>query len=88
MTDTTFDSKKRIEDLEKELAQKELLAEATNEAIQEAIDLALLDSGDSMSFLQAWNEGDWNYIKEMFPSFNLDSEAQQALIKASGGMPT
>ena len=83
-----IDPEERIKFLQDQLAQQELLAEASSEAIQYAIDLALLDSDDSMSFLQAWNEGDWTYIKDMFPDFNLNSEAQQALIKASGGMST
>lgn len=80
--------KEFFESHQKELSKQELLAEASNEAIQYAIDLALLDSDDSMSFLQAWNEGEWTYITDMFPNFNINSEAQQALIEASGGMPT
>lgn len=83
-----IDPEERIKFLQDQLAHQELLAEASSEAIQYAIDLALLDSDDSMSFLQAWNEGDWTYIKDMFPAFDINSEAQQALIKASGGMPT
>lgn len=83
-----IDPDQRIKILQDQLALNELIAEASNEAIQYAIDLALLDSDDSMSFLQAWNEGDWTYIEDMFPNFNINSEAQQALIKESGGMPT
>lgn len=88
MTDTVFDTKKRVEELEKELTKQKLLDQASIEAIQYAIDLALLDSDDSMSFLQAWSEGEWQYIVDMFPNFDINSEAQQALIKESGGMPT
>lgn len=80
--------KQFIEFYQKELAHNELLSEAANEAIQYSLDLSLLSSDDAMSFLQAWNEGDWTYIVDSFPNFNINSEAQQVLIKESGGMPT
>ena len=88
MRELYLDAERRIKHLENELAKQELLAEASTEAIQYAIDLALLDSDDSMSFLQAWSEGEWLYLLEHFPEFDINSEAQQALIKESGGIPT
>lgn len=89
MTDTVFDTKKRVEELEKELAKQELLAEASNEAINytlELMDNCLAE--DVIPFLQYWNEDDWPAIKMHYSDFDLTSEAQQALIKESGGMPT
>lgn len=89
MTDTVFDTKKRVGELQKELAKQELLAEASNEAIQFTLDG--FDSSDyesAIQFLQYWYEGDWPAIQKYYPEFDLNSEAQQALIKESGGMPT
>lgn len=61
----------------------ELLQEAYNEAIE----FALLDlDGYGLAFLQHWTEGNWHTIAEEWKDFNINSEAQQYLIKESGGM--
>lgn len=66
-----------------------LLGEAAIEAINYALAYGgVYDADDAISFLQLWSKGCWPEIAEEFPDFDLNSEAQQALIKESGGMPS
>lgn len=61
----------------------QLLIEASNEAIE----YALKDvDGYGLAFLDHWNEGNWCTIENEWSDFNIQSEAQQYLIKHSGGM--
>lgn len=62
----------------------ELIKESYNEAIEYAIKN---DDGYGLAFLEHWSEGNWCVINDEWPEFNLNSEAQQHLIKESGGMP-
>ena len=57
-----------------------LLQDSYNEVIQFVIEQRDLD------FLHCWFEGDWKAIKEEWPEFDINSEAQQLLIQESGGM--
>jgi hypothetical protein len=70
--------------LEKIEERYNTLIEAYNEAVQHAIQN---DDGCGLAFLETWVEGDWPKLAEEWPEFDLNSEAQQLLIKESGGMP-
>lgn len=87
-TEEHIDPEERIKLLQEQLALKELLAQASVEAIQYALFLGEDDSDSMFSFLDKWNEGDWVYLDNYYPEFDIKSEAQQALINASGGMPS
>jgi hypothetical protein len=54
------------------------------ECYNEAIDFAVQNR--DIQFLQCWQEGDWKAIIEEWPEFDINSEAQQWLIKESGGI--
>jgi len=70
--------------IEKIEEQYQLTIQAYNEAVQHAIQN---DDGCGLDFLETWVEGDWPKIQDVWPEFDLNSEAQQHLINESGGMP-
>lgn len=61
------------------------IQEAYNEAIEYTLQLSELSHDDAIDFLTYWNEGCWDEIKEHFPDFNLESEAQAWLVKGTRG---
>lgn len=64
----------------------DLAIEAYNEVLDFVCDnYSGVDAWDRISFVEMWREGDWTGIREDFPEFSLDTEAQKYLIKASGG---
>lgn len=83
-----IDPEQRIKLLQEDIAFKELLIVASVDALNYTLELAEDDRDDAINFLDRWNEGDWKYLIEHYPEFNIMSEAQQALIKESGGMPS
>lgn len=76
---------KRTIELMKENELLELLNQASIEAIQYTLELdETTYPEDALLFLQMWNEGLWEELKEEFPKFDLNSPAQKALMKESG----
>lgn len=76
---------KRTIELIRENELLELLSQASIEAIQYTLELEETTyPEDALLFLQMWNEGLWEELKEEFPKFDLNSTAQKALIKESG----
>ena len=59
------------------------IQEAYNEAIEYTLQLSTCPY-DAIDFLTYWNEGCWEEIREHFPDFNLESDAQAWLVKGTG----
>lgn len=77
------------DNLVNEIKKLALLSEATIEAINYALVIGEeYNADDATNFLFAWNEGSWDYIVEHYQDFDINSEAQQTLIKESGSMPS
>lgn len=64
---------------------EELLGKAALEAIAYTLQANdEFDANDAINFLSSWNEGDWEFIAEHYPDFDLQTPAQQLLRKESG----
>lgn len=75
-------------DLSAKIDKLTLLGQSGVEAISFA--LAISEEYDAiyaMDFLQLWHEGCWPEIAELYPEFDLNSDAHKVLIADSGGMP-